>query len=51
MLKKLDKVPKCFGWFVRYKSCMIISGGGKMKLGEKILQLRKEKGLSQEQLG
>lgn len=29
----------------------MVSEGGKMKLGEKILQLRKEKSLSQEQLG
>lgn len=52
MLKDFDKVPKFFGRFVKYQYFIIVSERRKkMKLGEKILKLRKKQGLSQEQLG
>lgn len=52
MLKLFDKVPKNFGGFVKHIFFIIIVKREKtMLLGNKILELRKKQGLSQEQLG
>lgn len=52
MLKFFDKIPKYFGRFIKYIYFIIVVKGEKiMSLGNKILELRKKQGLSQEQLG
>ena len=52
MLKFFDKLPKNFGRYVKCQQYILfVKGEKKMNLGNKILQLRKKNGLSQEQLG
>ena len=52
MLKNFDKFPKIFGRNVNYGLyTMLVKGEMTMSLGDKILDLRKKNGLSQEQLG
>lgn len=52
MLKVFDNVPKLFGRLVKgYLIIIVCERRDNMNLGENIFNLRKKKGLSQEQLG
>ena len=52
MLKAFDKIPKDFARFVyKYSFIIVCERRQCMKLGEKILELRKKNGFTQEQLG